>query len=157
MLNNILSISFSISILYIFVEILNFYIDGVSDYYGKYTYMSFFRDFVLTTVTVIIGYIIVRVFSITNILLFVVLLIVLNTMFSLSFSTVFNYLSVDNDFVKSFVDISKQQFINFTLKDLLVLFISLFVNLLFSYIGNGASAIITILSVSTVMFNIYVS
>jgi len=155
MLNNILSVSFSISILYIFVEIFNFYIDGVTDYYKKYTYMSFLRDFILATVTIIISYIIVNVFSMNNIVLFVLLLIILNTMFSVSFSTIFNYLPFDNNFVKSFVDLSKQQLINFTLKDLLVLFISLFVNLIFSYIGYNTSVIITLLSISVVMFNIY--
>ena len=158
MILNILSVIFTLSIIYILINMLNIHIPKISEYYKHYTYQAYIKDFILAISTTLIAMFVFNILNLGNIMLFVGLLGLITSISNIAINKLFELLSfngiIDNEFMKSSINLGIEQGLNITLKDLFVIINAFLFTMIFKLLGLNISLGLTISAVGLAMYNL---
>lgn len=158
MILNVLSVIFTLSMVYVLINMLNIYIPKISEYYKQYTYQAYIKDFILVISTTLIAIFLFNILNLGNIMLFVGLLVLITSVSNIAINKLFQVLSfngiVDNDFMKSSVKLGIEQGLNITLKDLFVIVNAFLFTMIFKLLGLNIALGLTISAVGLAMYNL---
>jgi hypothetical protein len=153
MLFNILGAIFALSLLFLVINLFNLYIPKISNHYKQYSYKAYLIDFIHVLMILIISIILFKVFSFKGIVILIGMFILTTTIFDIALIQLLKIIK-DNDFVNSIIDIAGNFAHQLILKDILVLLASFLVSMIFKLIGLNYSIVITLISVSMVVFTL---
>lgn len=158
MILNILSVVFTLSMVYVLINMLDIYIPKISDYYKNYTYQAYIKDFILVISTTLIAIFLFNILNLQNILFFVGLLILIISISSIAINKLFEILSFNgiynNDFIKSTIKLGLEQGLNITFKDLFIIINSFLFTMIFKILGFNISLGITISAIGLAIYNL---